>query len=448
MKLDLTIEKNVVLKRDKPWSQFYSLTDQDLLCYNEQKKFESVNSSNGKIEHLSNKTATTRSKASLAHCLSNNGQLCAFLSPTYEVTIWDKDKSIRTTPSCVLAMKAIKSKPCLYVSNNGDQVILVLKQPCRVFLWLKSFYIRPGPIRHHHKSPICSSIAHRSTDDSGTWHELTLTHEHSQALNDIQHDVSIDVFFRSKHCSAVCALVFVHPSGYVQLHRLDIDWKPTIHTEQPILYTFEIHRVPLIFPCQSCSIRFAHASPIAAISLSTHLLFVSLTTITFSKLIPVSCSFNTSPTQQQVSISDFLWNYNDQFVIGLTNRGAMFFLHRFGSQLNLMTAGECIAQGPSLFVIIHPLIGQDSEATTHLGLDSFMRSIVPFARDDKTKQQKFSLAVHPTKPLIYCSDGYRLARLVYSDKIRDRRLYDPLLYLHIMDLNEQQQHPHFVHKTR
>ena len=113
-----------------------------------------------------------------------------------------------------------------------------------------------------------------------------------------------------------------------------------------------------------------------------------------------------------------------------------------------MTQGECITQGPSPFVIIHPLIGQDSEATSHLGLDSFMRSILPFSNDDKTKQQTFSLAVHTTKSLIYCSDGYRLARLTYSNKIRDRRFYDPLLYLYLIDLNKQQEeHSVFIHKT-
>ena len=49
MKLELTIEKNVVLKRDKPWSHFYSLNDHEVLCRNEQYKFEIANSSTGKI---------------------------------------------------------------------------------------------------------------------------------------------------------------------------------------------------------------------------------------------------------------------------------------------------------------------------------------------------------------------------------------------------------------
>ncbi|CAF4827100.1 unnamed protein product, partial [Rotaria magnacalcarata] len=80
-----------------------------------------------------------------------------------------------------------------------------------------------------------------------------------------------------------------------------------------------------------------------------------------SKLIPIECSFKTSPTHQQVFINDLVWSYDDQFIIGLTNRGGLVFLNRFGSQLNLITQGECVTQGPSLFVIIHPLIGKDSE---------------------------------------------------------------------------------------
>ena len=94
---------------------------------------------------------------------------------------------------------------------------------------------------------------------------------------------------------------------------------------------------------------------------------------------------------------------------------------------------------PTPFVIIHPLIGQDSEATSHLGLESFMRSVVTFSKDDKTKQQQFSITMEMGRHVLYCSDGYRLARLTYSDQIRDRRLYDPLLYLQVFDVNQQRQ---------
>ena len=449
MKIELTIEKNVILKRDKPWSHFYSLNDQELLCSNEQKKFESVNSTNGKIEHLSHKTVTNIAKTSVAHGLSNNGQLCAFVSPTYEVTLWNKDKLIRTIPSCSPATQAIKTSSFIFVSNNGEQAILVLRQPCRIFLWLKT----PNPTiisaRYHHKSPICSSVSGRSTDEIGIWHEIKLTNDQLIAMNDDRHQLSVDIFFRSKNSSVICAFVFIDQSGYIQINRLDIDWKSAIYAEQSISYSFEVLQIPIPTFSPSCFIRFARKSPILAISFLTNILFISLTTITFSKLIPVNCSVITSPSHHQVLINDIIWSYDDQFIIGLTNRGALFFLNRFGTQPNLITQGECITQGPSPFVIIHPLIGQDSEATSHLGLDSFMRSIVAFSNDDKTKQQKFSLATDDSKSLVYCSDGYRLARLAYSSSIRDRRFYDPLLYLYLIDLNKQEQeHSVFTHKTR
>jgi hypothetical protein len=269
-------------------------------------------------------------------------------------------------------------------------------------------------------------------------------------MNDDKHQMFNEVFFRSKNSSIICAFVFIDQSGYIQINRLDIDWKSTIYCQQSISYSYEIVQIPINISPSFCSIRFAHSSPILAISLSTNILFISLTTITFSKLIPINCSLITSPSHQQIFINDLIWSYDDQFLIGLTNRGGLFFLNRFGSQLNLITQGECITQGPSPFVIIHPLIGQDSEATTHLGPDSFMRSIVPFSKDDdKTKQQQFSLAIHTNQSVIYCSDGYRLACLTYSNKIRDRRFYDPLLYLYLIDLNQQQeQQSIFIHKTR
>jgi len=448
MKVELIIEKNVVLKRDKPWSKFYSLNDHELLCYNEQKKFESVNSLTGKIEHLSNKIITNISKSSLTHCLSNNGQFCAFLSPNYQITIWNKDKLIRTIPSCPLVTKAIKQSPLIYISNNGEQIILILRQPYRIFLWIKSSNFQLNSSRSHHQSPICSTLSNHSIDELGHWYELILTNEQLNSMNDDKHQISSDVFFRSKNSSIICAFVFIDQSGYIQINRIDIDWKSTIYSEQSISYSFEIIQIPTMISSSSlCLIRFAHSSPILAITLSTNILFLSLTTIVFSKIIPINCSLIISPTHQQVFINDLIWSYDDQFLIGLTNRGVLFFVNRFGLQLNLITTGECITQGPSLFVIIHPLIGQDSEATSHLGLDSFMRSILPFSNDDQTKQQKFSLAIDKNKSLIYCSDGYRLARLIYSNKIRDRRFYDPLLYLYLIDLNKQD-HSIFSHKTR
>ncbi|CAF1631420.1 unnamed protein product, partial [Adineta ricciae] len=205
MKLELIIEKNVILKRDKPWSQFYSLNDQELLCYNEQKKFESVNSSNGKIEHVSNKTIINVSKSSLAHCSSANGQFCAFLSPNYDITIWNKEKLIRTTTSCTPAINAIKTTPYIHISNTGDQAVLILRQPCRVFLWLRSLHASSISTKSHHKSPICSSIGHRSTDEIGTWHEVVLTNKQLDAMNDAKYQISSDVFFHSKHPSITCA---------------------------------------------------------------------------------------------------------------------------------------------------------------------------------------------------------------------------------------------------
>ncbi|CAF1670239.1 unnamed protein product, partial [Adineta ricciae] len=284
----------------------------------------------------------------------------------------------------------------------------------------------------------------------GTWHEVVLTNKQLDAMNDAKYQISSDVFFHSKHPSITCAFTFTDPVGYVQINRLDIEWKSTIYAEQSVSYSFETLQIPLNPSCTAIhSIRFAHTSPIVAISLTTNVLFVSLTTIAFSKLLPVNCLFVTSPSHQQVRINDLAWSFDDQFIIGLTNRGALFFLNRFGSQIKLVTQGECITQGPSPFVIVHPLIGQDSEATSHLGLDSFMRSIVPFPNDDKTKQQTYSLTINPTKSIFYCSDGYRLARLTYSSKIRDRRFYDPLLYLYLTDLNHQDdQHSIFIHKTR
>lgn len=449
MKIDLTIEKNVILKRDKPWSHFHPLTDQELLCTNEQKKFESANSNTGKIEHLSNKTVTNVSKTSLAHTTSNNGQLYAFLAPTYEITLWNKEKLIRTIPSCALAKQAVKSTPSIFISNNGEQALLILPQPCRIFFWLKT----PNPpiisARYHHKSPICSSVANRSIEEIGIWHEIVLTNDQRNGMTDDRHQVSTGVFFRSKSSSLICAFAFLDQSGYIQINRLDIDWKPSMTTEQSISFSFEAIQIGSPISSTVCFARFAHSSPILAIGFQTNILFVSLTSLTFYKLISVDCSIIASPSHHQVLINDLVWSYDDQFIIGLTNRGALFFVNRFGSQLNLITQGECITQGPSPFVIIHPLIGKDSEATSHLGLDSFMRSIVPFANDDKSKQQKFSLSSQANKSLIYCSDGYRLARLTYSSKIGDRRFYDPLLYLYLTDLNKQEEeHSIFSRKTR
>ena len=450
MKLELAIEKNVILKRDKPWSHFYFVNDHQLLCYNEHKKFESINSSNGKIEHISNKIIANISKSSITHCSSNNGHLCAFLSENYEITIWDKDKLIRTIPSCSNIPKTMERTPHLYISNNGEQVILILQQvSCRLFLWLKSTSFPTIPIQHHHKSPVCSSLSDRSMHEIGAWHELTLTNEELNAINNDNRQTSIDCFFCPKDSSIICVFASIDRSGYIQMNRIDIDWKPKVYSEKLISYTFETLRIPTTNMSPSCLVCFAHSSPILAISLPSNILLISLTTITFSKQIPINYSAIISSTHQQVFINDLSWSYDDQFLIGLTDRGALFFLNRFGWQIDLITQGECIAQGPSPFVIIHPLIGKDSEATTHLGLGTFMKSVVPLSNDDKRKQQKFSLVANTNKSLIFCSDGYRLACLTYSNRIRDRRFYDPLLCLYLTDLNKQQQeHSIFIHKTK
>ncbi|CAF4453018.1 unnamed protein product, partial [Adineta steineri] len=122
-------------------------------------------------------------------------------------------------------------------------------------------------------------------------------------------------FFHSENSSIICAFVFTDQSDYIQLNRLDIDWKSTIYAEQTISYSFETIQIPInISSSSAILIRFAHALPILAISLSTNILFISLTTLTFSKFMSINCSLTTTSNPQQILISDLIWSYDDQFL--------------------------------------------------------------------------------------------------------------------------------------
>lgn len=437
MKIDLNVEKNVLLKRDKPWSRFWTLNDQSLLCFNHQKKLESVDCRNGKIDHISNKTISNGAKSSVTHASSKNGQYCAFLSSTYDVLIWDKDKSIRTIPPDENLLNAVKYPPSLFISNSGENIILICRNPCRIFIWTKPFDRFGGLFRLRTKNGLCSQVSTRSMDQTSRWREISLDDQRWLRFHQNGGLWIADVFFRPKQASVLCAFVFVDDSSnQLVLNRLEIDWKTSVYDEQPLNYSLEIFETPLVKQNPLNQIRFAQNSPILAISLSTQIVFISMTTLTFSKSMDTVCT----SINKEVTIADLAWSSDDQFLVGLTTRGALFFVQRFGHQIDIKTQGDCISQGPAPYIIFHPLIGVNSEATNHLGLDAFFRSISVAINDEKHKEQVYSITTHPTKPWIFCSDGYRLISLTYSESIRDRRLYDPLLYLYVLDLNRRENH--------
>ncbi|CAF0987159.1 unnamed protein product, partial [Didymodactylos carnosus] len=408
-----------------------------------QSRFEAVDSVSGKIHHLSFKDAAHASKTSVAHSISNNGNIfCFLLQSSYDIFVWHKDtNSSLTVPNCFTATKNAKpiqtNRFQLFVSNSGEQIVLII-YPLRIYCWLKN----QDATLIHQRRKFCAASTLSSNE--GLWTELMLP-EHLKSVDEVMHS---DVYFASSRCLLICAITFVNKNGLPQISRFDFDWKSTVNSERKLSWKVEDFVISIPH-CTSGIVRFSHTSPILAMSIHQKaseplIVFASLTAIAFARYIHCKCStlsrqsssssLATIPTVQQdrsIMISDLVWSYDDQFVVGLTNRGTIFVVNRFGDQLILSTAGKCVQQGPLPYIIIHPLIGPESEGTTHLGVDMFMRS-VNLSSADKHGEQIFSLANNPDSPTFYCSDGYRLATLTYSDRIRDKKLYDPLLYFYLL----------------
>ncbi|XP_028394275.1 uncharacterized protein LOC114518472 [Dendronephthya gigantea] len=101
-------------------------------------------------------------------------------------------------------------------------------------------------------------------------------------------------------------------------------------------------------------------------------------------------------------VSDISWTTDSLLLIGITRNGALFITSKLGEPVKLVTTGHGMNLGPSLFLSLHPRIT----------VKSFQENIPPenseisSGSEKDIFHQKFSVCVHPSQPLMLCSDGY------------------------------------------
>jgi hypothetical protein len=121
---------------------------------------------------------------------------------------------------------------------------------------------------------------------------------------------------------------------------------------------------------------------------------------------PVYPKSNEDMTGRTFWVTSLEWSGDGLLLAAMTRRGCLLLLPRFGPPLRLIASGCGLEMGPAYFLPLHPLITVQNKSglnvTDHETSDSSERD---------PQRQRFSVATHPSLPVVLCSDGYCLTVL-------------------------------------
>lgn len=103
-----------------------------------------------------------------------------------------------------------------------------------------------------------------------------------------------------------------------------------------------------------------------------------------------------SKTGRHYWVSDLCWTADNLFLACIMKNGSVCLIPRLGEPIPLQTNGCSVRMGPSYFLALHPavLVSENQE------------SLEPSAAEQDPLQQHFSVATHPSLPIVLFSDGF------------------------------------------
>ncbi|XP_014666279.1 PREDICTED: uncharacterized protein LOC106808190 [Priapulus caudatus] len=414
MRLSLEVLASTSIRRKKPWPQLAWLgKERENLFLVDKHRLSVLYVPSGKTKRKISKLHTILPTVSM-HAFSHNGQFMVGLQGSGIVFVWHQDsnllKVIQCLPEQLLTTPALQGsvRSRIAISDAGSEVVIV-DSAGQMFVWEMdaghSFFC---PKTRELKGSWSHVTAQEGVPlpNSDARESQIAIRFHADAATGKVCECSFVFFVRAEVCIATVTLQWLQPACMFAQSSLNFraHWTWTV---------YPLHQVSITAaPIKSRGALVARVSQQVALLVialnqkhpcDNQLLFVSSPEGAVVAVDMKSCGLTGKVASSRAHwVADLHWTADGVFVVGISKHGSVFLCSRLGQLLCLDTYGCSMEREASLFLPLHPLISVRSCAGNRHNA-SPTSSVVS---DDDIMRQRFSVAVHPSFPVILASDGY------------------------------------------
>ncbi|XP_028604590.2 ciliogenesis and planar polarity effector 1 isoform X8 [Podarcis muralis] len=424
MEIKLEVLTSTCIKQRKPWPQITWLgQEKEAVFLLDDKSINEINLLSGRTKKIPQLHPFLKNVVVLT--TSRNGAWLAGILKTGELFLWNKDqdtiKTVSAAEECkkvVLAAQDCSMRLCLYVSGDGNKVLLTTPT-ASIFLW---------------ESEGCKSIPAKGCV-MGQWSQIIP--EASVVLPSVEEketSVSVD-FIQNEMLGDCCLCCFAfYSQEHLMLTLLEIKWQEN-SLKIACSFPFLIHWTQrtcslssLAPPCKPIKSRgalltaFSNDGLVLAIGVNqkdlqaTQILFMSTANFIAVSGSLKGCGSKKHKIQSKFIrsywISDMSWTHDSLFLACMLKRGSLILMTCLGELLTLVTYGCSVEFGPAEFIPLHPLITYRSQNSL---IQDLNHSNDSSASEGDLMRQRFSVASHPSLPFFIASDGYIITVLKFYD---------------------------------
>ncbi|XP_052775729.1 ciliogenesis and planar polarity effector 1-like isoform X2 [Mya arenaria] len=406
MRLDLEVLASTAIKRKKPWPRTIWIGEEQeslLLLDAPGKRVSVLYVPSGKTKRRLPKVSPLAEQA-ICFASTRNGRYLVGLLSNGELFIWHKDKDVvKFIPGLEKMDNNLATEKCHIDASDDCSHVLVAVGHQSFYIWA----MERGETIHREQVPALKGSWHRVTVPAGM--ELPTDQNRECSMASVFYEslslgycCQCSLVFNEEAMLCVATLVLKFPDHTLSFsHSLPIfsaEWSlleypfPQMHPDFEPVPTPGAYVSTYSGSGQVLAVAANQRSPA-----KTTMLFVSPLTDTVLVGGMKNCGVSDlSKTGRQYWVCDLAWTSDNLFLACMLRNGSVCLIPRLGDPIAIETRGCSVDMGPALFLPLHPAIMVSGNA----------QSLEPSAAEQDPLQQTFSVATHPSLPIVLFSDGF------------------------------------------
>ncbi|KAL4235812.1 hypothetical protein ACF0H5_004202 [Mactra antiquata] len=408
MKLDLEVLASTPIKRKKPWPKIIWIGEEQesLLLLDELgKRISVLYVPSGKTKRKLNKVSPLVEQVKF-FSWTKNGRYLLGLLQNGELFIWHKEKDIiKFVVGLDTLVDNFSTEMCYIDASDDCSFIFFAAGRSSFLLWS----IEKGENILREKGDVILK---------GSWHRIKIPEGLDLPSSENRECCCSSVFYESNtlgHCYqyslvynketmiSIVTLVLKFADDSLDSFRKSL---PLFNAEWTLLeYPFQQMNTDFVpvYTEGSYVSSYSRSGQVLAVVANqkspdkTTLLFVSPLTDTVLVNGLKNCGVSSvDKIGRQYWVADLAWTSDNLFLACILKNGSVCLVPRLGDPVAIQTNGCSVNMGPAYYLPLHPAVFVSSNGG----------NLEPTAMEQDPIQQKFSLATHPSLPIVLFSDGF------------------------------------------